>query len=227
MVSLDQTRCVGCGQCAKACYSGYLRFEQGQVRLPEGACLDCGHCLAICPREALTMSGYDQEQIMEYDPMLMSVDPQKLLGAMRYKRSMRHFSDRPVDKETLEQILQAARYSPTVGNFQTMRFALLQKQKMKFVRHAAEVLYTAKKQGHPETELFKLETLQMVYEASLRGEDRLFHGAPAVIVVLDLLIVATMLKMRRVRKAAVYLMVPYLIWTLFATYLAAGVAVLN
>lgn len=54
-----------------------------------------------------------------------------------------------------------------------------------------------------------------------------FWAAVAVIVVLDLLIIITLLKMGRVCKAAAYLMVPYLLWTLFATYLAVGVAVLN
>lgn len=185
MVILEQTRCIGCGMCAKACYSGYLRFEHGQVQLPEGPCLDCGHCLAICPQQALTLTGYDEQQIRAYDPAQMTVESEKLLGAIRYKRSMRHYSSQPLARETLEQILTAARYSPTVGNFQTMRFAVLQKQKLDFVQHAAKILYEAKQRGHSETELFKQETLAKIYEASLRGEDKLFHGAPAVIVVMD------------------------------------------
>lgn len=185
MLVCDDSRCIGCGQCARACYSGYLRFEEGRVILPEGSCLDCGHCLAVCPREALTLTGYAVGQVEAYDPARMSVETEKLLGAIRFKRSMRHFSKEAVTREQLEQILTAARYSPTVGNFQTMRFAVLQTQKMAVVRQAAKVLYEAKQKDHPETALFKMDTLRMIYEASLRDEDRLFHGAPAVIVVMD------------------------------------------
>lgn len=185
MIIWEASRCLQCGLCARACYSGYLRFAQGQVLVPEGECLDCGHCLAVCPQQALSITGYDAKEIEEYDQARMSVESEKLLGAMRFKRSMRHYSSQPLERETLEKVLTAARYSPTVGNFQTMRFAVLQQQKMDFVRQAAEILYKAKQAGHPETELFKMKTLEMIYEASLRGEDRLFHGAPAVIVVMD------------------------------------------
>ena len=185
MLVCDDSRCIGCGQCARACYSGYLRFEEGRVILPEGLCLDCGHCLAVCPREALTLTGYEAGQVEAYDPARMSVETEKLLGAIRFKRSMRHFSKEAVMREQLEQVLTAARYSPTVGNFQTMRFAVLQTEKMAVVRQAAKVLYEAKQKDHPETALFKMDTLRMIYEASLRDEDRLFHGAPAVIVVMD------------------------------------------
>ena len=185
MLQLDEQRCMGCGQCAKVCYSGYLRFAEGRVLLPEESCLDCGHCLAICPKAALTLTGYDAGQVEDYDPDSMSVETEKLLGAIRYKRSMRHFTRQAVTRKQLEQVLTAARYSPTVGNFQTMRLAVLQSQKLDFVRQAAEILYAAKQKDHPETALFKMETLRMIHEAALRGEDRLFHGAAAVIVVMD------------------------------------------
>lgn len=48
-----------------------------------------------------------------------------------------------------------------------------------------------------------------------------------VILILDILVIATMVLFGRIRKAAAYFLIPYLLWLLFATYLDIGVAVLN
>ena len=95
---------------------------------------------------------------------------------------------------------------------------------------AAYLVYASDADGDKKREALKYYAAQLAVNflwSIVFFRFQAFWAAVAVIVVLDLLIVATMLKMRRVRKAAGYLMVPYLIWTLFATYLAAGVAVLN
>jgi tryptophan-rich sensory protein len=48
-----------------------------------------------------------------------------------------------------------------------------------------------------------------------------------VIVLLDVLVLITAIRFYQLKKAAGYLMVPYLLWILFATYLNIGIAVLN
>ncbi len=49
----------------------------------------------------------------------------------------------------------------------------------------------------------------------------------AVIVLLDILLIITMILFAHIRKPAVYFLIPYLAWVLFATYLDIGVAILN
>lgn len=49
----------------------------------------------------------------------------------------------------------------------------------------------------------------------------------AVIILLDVLVLITTIRFYKIKKAAGYLMIPYLIWILFATYLNIGIAVLN
>ncbi len=51
--------------------------------------------------------------------------------------------------------------------------------------------------------------------------------AVAVIVLLDVLVLLTTISFYRIKNAAGYLMLPYLLWILFATYLNIGIAVLN
>ena len=56
---------------------------------------------------------------------------------------------------------------------------------------------------------------------------RALGAAVALLVLLNVLLVLTILKFRKVCPSAAWLMVPYLLWTLFALYLSIGVWVLN
>lgn len=49
----------------------------------------------------------------------------------------------------------------------------------------------------------------------------------AIIILLDILVIITTLKFKKINRLAYWLMIPYIIWLLFATYLNIGVAVLN
>jgi len=51
--------------------------------------------------------------------------------------------------------------------------------------------------------------------------------AVVIIILLDILVSITTLWFYKINKSAGYLMIPYLIWILFATYLNIGIAVLN
>jgi tryptophan-rich sensory protein len=52
-------------------------------------------------------------------------------------------------------------------------------------------------------------------------------GAYAEIIVLWLLIVATMVQFNKVSKTATWLLLPYILWVTFASFLNLGVALLN
>ncbi len=49
----------------------------------------------------------------------------------------------------------------------------------------------------------------------------------AVIILLDILVIITTIKFKNINRLSYWLMIPYLIWLLFATYLNIGVAILN
>lgn len=56
---------------------------------------------------------------------------------------------------------------------------------------------------------------------------QLYWASLVCLIILDLLVVYTMRLFRRIDRRAWWLLLPYLIWILFATYLNAGVALLN
>ena len=49
----------------------------------------------------------------------------------------------------------------------------------------------------------------------------------AIIIILDILVIATAIKFKNINRLAYWLMLPYIVWLLFATYLNIGVAILN
>lgn len=55
----------------------------------------------------------------------------------------------------------------------------------------------------------------------------LLWGALIVLLLLDIFVIFTMIAFSRINKTAMWLMLPYLLWILFATYLNAAIALLN
>lgn len=49
----------------------------------------------------------------------------------------------------------------------------------------------------------------------------------AIILLLDILVLTTTIWFYKINKAAGYLMIPYILWIVFATYLNIGIAILN
>lgn len=52
-------------------------------------------------------------------------------------------------------------------------------------------------------------------------------GGLVILILLDILVVITMYKFRKINRLAFWLLIPYLAWILFATYLNIGFVVLN
>jgi F420 biosynthesis protein FbiB-like protein len=54
-----------------------------------------------------------------------------LLDAIRARRSIRHYLDKAVPRELVEQVLDAARWAPSAHNRQPWRFAVIQSAELK------------------------------------------------------------------------------------------------
>ncbi len=182
MIQLNQELCIGCGLCAKDCYPEYITIGERYPIVPEGECMGCGHCVAICPNQALSMTGEGvMESVIPYDANLMQIEPKQLSQFMRYRRSVRNYKPDAVPREVMMQVLEEGRYSPTGSNAQTVKYIVLEQEKMHYVKLAAEALW----QGTLVAGYTPAGTIEKIYRNACNGVDKLFHGAPAVILILD------------------------------------------
>lgn len=125
MVVVEKELCVGCGACAKDCPGKVIKIEEGKADVSR-ECLLCGHCVAICPVHAVSIPEYEMSDVEEYDPDTFLLEPENYLHAVKFRRSIRRFQQKPLEKEKLERVLQAGRYTATAKNTQGCTFVLVQ-----------------------------------------------------------------------------------------------------
>jgi heterodisulfide reductase subunit A-like polyferredoxin len=63
---VDTEHCVKCLTCVRSCPFGVPTFdtEEGVIKIDEALCHGCGICASVCPREAIALSFYEDEQII-------------------------------------------------------------------------------------------------------------------------------------------------------------------
>lgn len=52
-VQVDAEKCVGCGNCARACPFGAIRVTDGKAQVDQAACRGCRACTSACPTGAI------------------------------------------------------------------------------------------------------------------------------------------------------------------------------
>ena len=97
MIVIDKEKCIGCGLCADDCPAGKIALHEAKaVWSPD--CIQCGHCVAVCPQAAVSIPEGGVEGVEEYDPATFTVQPEHFLHAVKFRRSMRKFRGRKLDR---------------------------------------------------------------------------------------------------------------------------------
>lgn len=122
-IKVDEKCCIGCGVCLKDCPADNLILQNKKAAVRSQHCIKCGHCVAICPRSAVSMSGFSSPPYELTKPA--AVDKDRLLYALRGRRSIRQFTKQPVDSADLTQIIEAGRLTPTGKNAQSISYLVL------------------------------------------------------------------------------------------------------
>ncbi len=117
VISIDGKLCSGCGLCVSVCKDFSIVIENGKASVPGTpvfGCIGCGHCMAICPRGAITVSGrcISVDDTFSLPDLKSAADYGSLLSMMQRRRSIREFKDKPVKKEIIEKVLEAAQTAP-------------------------------------------------------------------------------------------------------------------
>ena len=115
-IRIDAAKCTGCGECVEVCKSFNLTLADGKVKIIESdfGCIACGHCMAVCPNEAITVHGrtLSPKDLFDLPAEENRANYRQLMALFQHRRSIREFTNREIEPETIEKILEAAKTSP-------------------------------------------------------------------------------------------------------------------
>lgn len=129
-ITINSDICNKDGLCAMTCPVSI--FQQDEKRtLPKIAeaslkrCFGCGQCMAICPQDAITHTGYPEGTV---NPIQKEIVPKydQLVELIRSRRSKRSYKEKPVERSVIEKVLEAARFAPSGHNEQSTEFIVVQ-----------------------------------------------------------------------------------------------------
>ncbi|MEG6586653.1 indolepyruvate ferredoxin oxidoreductase subunit alpha [Dendrosporobacter sp. 1207_IL3150] len=58
VVTVDESTCIGCGECAKACPAQILEMQENLAKVVGDDCMGCQSCTLVCPVEAIKVEEY-------------------------------------------------------------------------------------------------------------------------------------------------------------------------
>lgn len=128
-IIVDEKLCTRCNICSSVCIMSIIQ-KADQNSLPqiepakEQQCFRCGHCEAFCPTEALTLDFLPAEKI-SLTPNDAMLDAKQLALYLKKRRTIRSFTNKPVEKELIKEVLESCRYAASGGNGQPVRWLVI------------------------------------------------------------------------------------------------------
>lgn len=129
-ITIDTDICKKDGLCAMACPRGILQ-QQEKGAIPQIVeafrehCFLCGQCVSICPSGAISHSHFPEGTVTpvksEYVPSY-----EQVIELIHSRRTKRLFKDKPIEKDVIEKVLEAARFAPSGHNEQSTEFIVIQ-----------------------------------------------------------------------------------------------------
>ena len=128
LFQIDQKSCNKDGFCAQVCPLGLLEWQSGQVPVAideaDTLCIDCGHCVAVCPTGSLHHRDMDPSLCPPVHPE-WKLSQAQCEHFLRARRSIRLYKKKKVERETLRQLIEMARYAPTAINSQGVEWLVI------------------------------------------------------------------------------------------------------
>ncbi len=188
-ISIDRGKCILCEACIETCPLHIFFREESEVQIHhEEQCITCGHCVAVCPVDAMIHQGVDLPGFL---PAMESLpfSSEALYSFLRSRRSCRAYETTEVPRPLLGKLIDIGRYAPTGLNRQNFEFIVVRdKAKVEKLSQMAARFFgeLAKElEASPESNPLKkmIYEFRLDYGFALQGKDRVFRGAPVVILV--------------------------------------------
>ena len=126
-ITIDHDLCKKDGLCERVCPENIF-VQQGKLTIPEvleeECCIACGQCLGICAQGAVSHSEFPSGKI---SPIRFEEMPttEQVMTLLKTRRSIRAFRDKPLEKVTIEKIIDGARFAPSGHNSQCTEFLVV------------------------------------------------------------------------------------------------------
>ncbi len=208
-IEINRELCNGCGLCISVCPAGTISLVDEKTAVTGPETISCGHCEAVCPESAICVIAID-EAMSDYKTFAAQkewlapgkYDTSCLVQLMSSRRSCRSFTEKPVDRAILEDLIKIGITAPSGTNSQAWTFTVLPTRKAvnslsgQVAAYFGRLNRTAEKTllrlflkliGKGELDAYYRRYYQKIEEALKQwqeeGKDRLFHGCTAAIVV--------------------------------------------
>jgi nitroreductase/NAD-dependent dihydropyrimidine dehydrogenase PreA subunit len=128
LITIDAEKCKRDAICVRECPTAIIKLKD-KADVPqlmkggENFCLRCGHCIAVCPHGALDHKKVPLAACPPIEKELRLTQEQAV-QFLRSRRSVRFFKDKPVEQDTLQQLIEMARYAPTGSNSQLVQYTV-------------------------------------------------------------------------------------------------------
>ncbi len=206
--SIDPDSCIGCGLCVEVCPAKTLSMHDGKAVVTGTHSMGCGHCEAVCPVDAIRVEALEHPFTLSSsavdDRWLPhgEYDTAQLVRLMRSRRSCRNYLDREVDPKLLDDLVKIGTTAPSGTNSQLWTFSILASRqevvilgehvarfydKLNRMAEKSWLRFLSKYFGGDALGKYYRRHYETVRKGLLlwkrKGEDTLFHGATAVILV--------------------------------------------
>jgi len=131
-ITRDANLCIKCGTCVLTC-GATVFVQESKDSIPKvinpGSCISDGYCVAICPENAIVHSEFPEGYVKPVNAENMP-SSEEVLELLRTRRSIRVFKNKPVERQLIEGIIEAARFAPSQNNSQTTEFIMVQDKEL-------------------------------------------------------------------------------------------------
>ncbi len=207
-IRIDTKKCTGCGLCVQICPYRVIVVVDKRAEYIARECFLCGHCQAICPEDAVTLPQRPiqlglttvEEKNSVIQPGTTNVS--ELVALMRSRRSCRRYRRDPVPLAILEDLVKIGTSAPSGTNSQSWNFIIVPAiddiqalgglvaeyyrrlnnlAANPFMRFITRIIGNASLTRYYHR--YHASVAEALRDWDDRGEDRLFHGAAAAILV--------------------------------------------
>lgn len=205
LITIDTDKCTLCGSCLEECPFHLLEMKtpesypderEIEVRSAEERCVNCGHCMAVCPNGALTLNGSSHglsgspgvqgpETCKELLPEL-NISKEQMTQLLMGRRTHRSYTDKQIPKETIEEIINTARYAPSGHNSQIPQWLVISdKDEMRRIGQTVIDFMKANEEPNFEDPFpwdYYGTDSDVLIDLWENGIDSIFRGAPHLVV---------------------------------------------